>query len=334
MTDLTERKVIHSMRNHLPRLLRSDPVLSESILTVTREHFPTKVAVEDRFTRMLNELAREREAQTRKWEEQKAEDKRKWDEQNRKWDEQKAEDKRKWDEQNRKWDEQKAEDNHKWDEQNCKWEEQKAEDNRKWDEQNRKWDEQKAEDNRKWDEQNRKWDEQKAEDKRKWDEQNRKWEESSRRFDEVHREIMAQSKKLDRSIGALGARWGLQAESAFRDAMAAILVENFGVEVVNVNEFDDAGEVFFGRPDQVELDVIIKNGLLIICELKSSVSKSDMYTFERKVRFYEKRHQRKASRMIVVSPMIDDRARPVGERLGIEMYPDSPDVPVTRPETR
>nr|VFJ70122.1 MAG: hypothetical protein BECKFW1821C_GA0114237_102120 [Candidatus Kentron sp. FW] len=287
MTDLTERKVIHSMRNHLPRLLRGDPVLSESILTVTREHFPTKVEVEDRFTRMLNELAREREAQTRKWEEQKAEDKRKWDEQNRKWEEQKAEDKRKWDEQNRK-----------------------------------------------WDEQNRKWEEQKAEDKRKWDEQNRKWEESSRRFDEVHREIMAQSKKLDRSIGALGARWGLQAESAFRDAMAAILVESFGVEVVNVNEFDDAGEVFFGRPDQVELDVIIKNGLLIICELKSSVSKSDMYTFERKVRFYEKRHQRKASRMIVVSPMIDDRARPVGERLGIEMYPDSPNVPVTRPETR
>ena len=38
--------------------------------------------------------------------------------------------------------------------------------------------------------------------------------------------------------------------------------ESFGVEVLNVNEFDDEGEVF-GRPDQVELDVIIKNGLLI-----------------------------------------------------------------------
>ena len=267
MTSLTEKEVVHSLRNHLPRLLRSDPSLSESILTVTREHFPTKVETEDRFTRMLDELAREREAQSRKWAEQKAEDKRQWAEQ-------------------------------------------KAEDRRKWDEQNRK-----------WDEQSRQWAEQKAEDKRQW-------EESNQRFDEVHREIMAQSKKLDRSIGALGSRWGLQSEKAFRDALAGILVESFGVEVVNVNEFDAEGTVF-GQPDQIELDVIIKNGLLIICELKSSVDKSAIYIFERKVRFYERRHQRQANRMIVVSPMIDHRARRVGEKLGIEMYPDSLDVPVT-----
>jgi len=97
--------------------------------------------------------------------------------------------------------------------------------------------------------------------------------------------------------------------------------------VLNVNEFDDEGEVF-GRPDQAELDVIIKNGLLILCELKSSMSKSDMNTFERKVRFYEKRRQRQANRMIVISPMIGDPARRVGEELGIEMYPDSLEVSV------
>jgi len=247
----TEEGIIHSLRSHLPKLLRSDPSLDEHILSVTREHFPTKVETEDRFTRMLNELAREREAQSRKWEEQ----------------------------------------------------------NRKWEEQNRKWDEQ----NRKWEEQNRKWEEQKAEDRRKW-------EESNRRFDEIN-------KKIERSIGALGSRWGLQTEKAFRDALAGILVESFGVEVVNINEFDDEGTVF-GRPDQIELDVIIKNGLLIICELKSSVDKPAMYIFERKVRFYERRHQRQANRMIVVSPMIEERARRVGEKLGIEMYADSPNVPV------
>ena len=53
-----------------------------------------------------------------------------------------------------------------------------------------------------------------------------------------------------------------------------------GVEVINVNEFDDEGTVF-GTPDQVEIDIIIKNGELILCELKSSMSKSDVYTFER-----------------------------------------------------
>ena len=212
---------------------------------------------------------------------------------------------------------QREEQNRKWEEQNRKWEEQ----NRKLEEQNHKWDEQ----NSKWEEQNRKWDEQ----NRKWDEQNRKWDrfqnETREEFNRVHEEIMAQAKKHDRAIGALGARWGLQSEAAFRNALAGILEKSFQVEVLNINEYDEEGEVF-GRPDQVELDILIKNGLLLICELKSSIDKAGMYIFERKARFYEKRHQRKADRLIVVSPMIDPRALKVAEKLGIETYWDSSEV--------
>jgi len=228
MTELvTEEEMIRSICGHLPQLLRSDPSLGDYILSVTREHFPSKVETEDRFTRMLNELARDREVQSRKWEEQK------------------------------------------------------------------------------------------EEDRRRWEAQDRKWEVANQRFDKVDRELG----RLGRSVGGLGARWGTQAEWAFGDALVAILVESFGVEVINVNEFDDKGEVI-GRPDQVELDVIIKNGLLILCELKSSMSKSEMHIFERKVRFYERRHGRQEARMI------DDPARQVGEKLGIDLYPDSLDVPV------
>jgi len=189
---------------------------------------------------------------------------------------------------------------------------------RKWDEQNRKWDEQ----NRKWDEQNRNLEEQ----NRRWEEQDRKWEESGQRFDRLHEEIMAQAKKFDRSIGALGSRWGLQSEAAFRNALAGILEESFGVEVVHVNELDEQGEVF-GQPDQIELDVIIKNGVLLICELKSSIDKAAMYIFERKVRFYERRHHSKADRIIVISPMIEPKAQKVAVKLGIETYSDSSEVP-------
>ena len=164
---------------------------------------------------------------------------------------------------------------------------------------------------------------------RKWDEQNRKWDahqaEEREEFKLMHEEIMAQAQRHDRSIGALGSRWGLQSEKAFRDALAGILEKNFGVQVLNVNEYDDEGTVF-GRPDQIELDVIIQNGLLLICELKSSIDKAGMYIFERKARFYEQRHQRIANRLIVISPMIDARARPVAERLGIETYGDSLEV--------
>jgi len=182
----------------------------------------------------------------------------------------------------------------------------------------REWDEYK-------DEQNRKWEANQAEFIQVREDQNRKWEANQVELRRLHEEIMAMARKHERGIGALGSRWGLQSEKAFRDALAGILEQSFGVQVVNVNDYDDEGTVF-GRPDQVELDVIIKNGLLLICELKSSIDKAGMYIFERKARFYEKRHQRTANRLIVISPMIDARAREVAERLGIETYGDSTEV--------
>ncbi|MDS4014287.1 MAG: DUF3782 domain-containing protein [Candidatus Accumulibacter sp.] len=181
-------------------------------------------------------------------------------------------------------------------------------------------------------EQSRKWDAihaqlkaEREEQNRRWDEQRDKWDANQQELRRLHEEIMAQAKKVDRSIGALGARWGSQSEKAFRDALAGILEQSFGVRVINVNEYDDQGEVF-GRPDQVELDVIIRNGLLVICELKSSIDKAGMYSFERKARFYERRHQRTANRLIVISPMIDARAYKLAESLGIETYGDSIEV--------
>jgi hypothetical protein len=188
-------------------------------------------------------------------------------------------------------------------------------------EQTRKWEANQQELRTMREEQNRKWEEQ----NRKWEEQNRKWEENSARLDRTLDAIEAQAKKHDRSIGALGARWGLQTEQSFRNALAGILGTSFGVEVLNVTEYDDAGEVF-GRPDQVELDVIIQNGLLILCEIKSSMSKPDMVIFERKAVFYEKRHGRKAARKLVISPMVEERARTVAAQLEIEVYSYAEDV--------
>jgi hypothetical protein len=144
-------------------------------------------------------------------------------------------------------------------------------------------------------------------------------------FGRVHEEIMALAKKYDRGIGALGARWGLQSEAAFRNALAGILEESFKVQVLHINEYDDQG-IVFGQPDQVELDIIIQNDVLILCEIKSSIDKAGMYTFERKVRFYEQKHGRKATHRLVISPMIDAKAQKVAEKLGIETFSDATEV--------
>jgi len=170
------------------------------------------------------------------------------------------------------------------------------------------------------------------ENTRKWNEQNRKWEEQNRKWDANQQSISvmmtaieSQRKRHDSSIGALGARWGLYSEQSFRNGLKAILEQSFGVEVLNINDYDEEGKVF-GHPDQVEMDVIIQNGMLILCEIKSSISKAEMYTFERKTVFYEKHHNRKATRKLVISPMVDEGARQVAERIGIEVYTHADEV--------
>ena len=170
-------------------------------------------------------------------------------------------------------------------------------------------------------EQAHKWEE----NNRKWDEQNRKWDEQNRFNQEILAEIKKLNRKYDSTIGALGSRWGLFSEASFRNGLKGILQDSFGVEVININDFDHEGEVF-GRPDQVEIDVIIKNGLVILCEIKSSMSKADLYIFHRKVAFYEKYHHRTVNRKLVICPMVDQRALPVAESLGIEIYSYAEDI--------
>jgi len=193
-------------------------------------------------------------------------------------------------------------------------------------EQSRKWDENQEALRRDREEQSRKWDENqealrrdREEQSSRWAEQDAKWADNQKVINQMLQEIRVLSRKHDSTIGALGSRWGLHTEQSFRSALKAILEDSFAVEVQNVTEFDEAGYVF-GHPDQVELDIIIKDGLLIICEIKASMSRSDVYTFGRKVEFYEQEHQRKATRKLVISPMVDEYAQRVAKKLGIEVY--------------
>ena len=167
------------------------------------------------------------------------------------------------------------------------------------------------------------------EQSKRWVEQNSRWEENQKVINQMLQAIQALARKHDSTIGALGARWGLHAEQSFRNALRGILEESFGVQVLSVAEFDDEGEVF-GYPDQVELDLIVKDGRLIICEIKSSMSRADMYAFDRKIKFYQKRHQRQADRALVISPMIDDSARQVAQKLGIQVYSYAEEVDPTQ----
>ncbi|QII10001.1 hypothetical protein KsCSTR_06220 [Candidatus Kuenenia stuttgartiensis] len=244
----------------LPDIIKHDKEIQDFILHLSKECFADKNTTEDRFDKILRELAEDRETQNRKW----------------------------------------LEDTNRW------WEQ--AE---KWKEQDKRWQEQ----TEKWKEQDKRWQEQ-AE---RWDKQESKWRENQKVIRDIMESIKKMDRKYDSTIGALGARWGLRTEQSFRNALKGILRDVSGLDVINVIEYDEEG-IIFGRPEQIELDLVIKNGHFMICEIKLSISKSDMYIFQKKADFYQKKHNRKARRLIVISPMVDKKAMEFAKDAGILVY--------------
>lgn len=164
-----------------------------------------------------------------------------------------------------------------------------------------------------------------AEHSKRLEEHSKRLEEHSVILQELLREVKSLRRDYDRTLSALGTRWGLYSELSFRNGMRAILESELGLKVERYCVKDEEGEVF-GWPDQVELDLVIRNGKLIVVEIKSSASKSDINIFWRKIRFYEKREGVKVDRAIFISPMVDPRGLEAAKRVGIEVYTWPEDV--------
>ena len=199
---------------------------------------------------------------------------------------------------------------------------------------------------RRWEQQKQLWDDQAVrwkEQADRWKEQDFRWAQEDRRWEELAADRKAQDERINQrferlegdlqqiklSIGALGARWGLSAEESFRSALAGILTESYGVTVLNISFQDSEGKVF-GRPDQVEMDIVVTNGVCMAIEIKSSVDKQAIYLFDRKVQVYSEREGRTVNRKIVISPMVDSRAFRVAKELGIEVFTRSDDEALFR----
>ena len=134
-------------------------------------------------------------------------------------------------------------------------------------------------------------------------------------------------KRFHHTVQGLGARWGLQSEEAFRNGLAAILTDELGFRVERYEAYDDSGSVF-GQPEQVEMDVIIRNSSVIAIEIKSSVSRGDLALFQRKVAFFEQTENVTVNRRFFISPFVDPNAVALAEGMGIELYTHSLDITI------
>lgn len=124
---------------------------------------------------------------------------------------------------------------------------------------------------------------------------------------------------LRRHIDALGARWGVLAEEAFREGLRGIIEEELGFKVERWTAYDEEGYVF-GHPSVIEVDVALVDEKVMLIEISSHVRASDVATFRRRAEVYAKKTGRRPDRLIIVTPFVDKRALTAAKELGIEIY--------------
>ena len=132
-------------------------------------------------------------------------------------------------------------------------------------------------------------------------------EEHSRRID-----------KMDIRLSAIGARWGIMAESAFRDGLRGIFEERFGVKVSEWITEDIEGLVF-GHRCIVQADVVVRDSEHWLVAIKSSASQGDVSTFNRLGELYQREKGLKP-RLILVTPFIEDKAKILADKFNMDVY--------------
>lgn len=124
---------------------------------------------------------------------------------------------------------------------------------------------------------------------------------------------------LKRHLDALGARWGIMAEEAFREGLRGLIERELGFRVERWVSYDDEGMVF-GYPSRVEVDIAVKDERLLLVEVSSHIRASDVHEFKRKAELYERKTGRKPDRLIIITPYADGKALETAEKFDIEVY--------------
>jgi Uncharacterized conserved protein containing a coiled-coil domain len=122
------------------------------------------------------------------------------------------------------------------------------------------------------------------------------------------RKVMATKddiRKLDITITGLGARWGIMNEDAFREGVRELL-KDAGWKVSREVLYDKEGYVY-GEPSDVEYDVVIRDGVVTLIEITSSLKRGDLPVIRKKRELYEKVKNVKVNLVYLITPFIHDR---------------------------
>jgi Uncharacterized conserved protein containing a coiled-coil domain, COG5493 len=121
----------------------------------------------------------------------------------------------------------------------------------------------------------------------------------------VEESLREDMRRLWLALNALGARWGVFSEDAFRNGVGELL-RDAGYVVERWIYYDDRGYVY-GYPSEVELDIIIKDGRTLAVEITSALKRGDLQQIKRKVELFSAVTGRWVDAVYVITPFIHDR---------------------------
>ncbi len=152
--------------------------------------------------------------------------------------------------------------------------------------------------------------------------------EHSKRMDRIETELLRLREDMQkgfdyvqRHLTALGARWGIESETAFRNGLKGIIEKELGYRVERWTGYDEEGLVY-GYPSQVELDIVVHDSKIILVEIMSHAKVSDVYELMRKKKFYEKTMKKKVSKAMIITPYAEEKVFEAVRRHKISIYTD------------
>jgi hypothetical protein len=119
------------------------------------------------------------------------------------------------------------------------------------------------------------------------------------------RDLDEVKKLIEMRLMSIGSRWGLINEEAVREGIRDLL-RSVGYSVEKWIWFDSTGYVY-GHPSTIDLDIVIKDSLVIAIEITSSIKRGEPLYLKKKVELYEKVSGRKVSKIMMIAPYIADR---------------------------
>ncbi|MCX7838039.1 MAG: DUF3782 domain-containing protein [Anaerolineae bacterium] len=142
---------------------------------------------------------------------------------------------------------------------------------------------------------------------KRFEQVDQRFEQVDRRFEQLEQRLEAGIQELHRAIDRLGARWGIRNESIFRQTIAALLEQSFGVRVE---------QRWIGNE---QFDVLIYDGQHILVEIAASVGPKIQERLERKRALYIQHTGITPARIILATASIHSQRAQALRQMGIEV---------------